>query len=180
MKLFHPIHTSYIHLFIVSFASFLPFISSLFLTFFPLVTLALFFSVFSQMLSFSFFTSLTFITPAAVVSFSKPSLTLLSPFSLFFSFSVTHHAFSISPASHIFSFVIVAPSSFVHPISTFFKFLHFTLTSPSHSPGAHPYPQFSCSHSVTHITYTVLCVSPSIASYILPCFSLHITRGKHY
>lgn len=150
-------------------ASFSPLITPPFLTFVitvcskPLSPFFLTFPVLLCLLSDAllWFLPLCLSSPRQLPSLSPRPLWLSS---FFYSLWLTP-TFSISPSSHILSFVIVAQSSFVHPASGFFKFLYFTLTSPSRSPGAHPYPQFSCSHSFTYISITILCVSHSPLPY---------------
>lgn len=127
----------------------------------------LFPSIFSQMLfSLVFFFYLS--------AFHHPgSCRLLSPSSL--SLIPT---FSISPSSHILSFVIVAQSSFVHACFKIFQIFIFHTHLSLTFPGV--YPQFSCSDSVTHISVTVLCVSPTLSPYTHTShpFSPSISLGK--
>lgn len=106
---------------------------------------------------------------------------LSSPFFFYFLWLIPTFFF-FSNLSPVLSHPLICDRSSVFICSSCFnifqKILHFTLTSPLRSPGAHPYPQFSCSHSVTHISITVLCVLPPLYAHISHRSSPSISLGK--
>lgn len=106
-------------------------------------------------------------------------LWLSSPF--FYIFSVTHPNFFFQSlprpltSPQLWSFLRLHLFILLQHLSKNFTFhTHLSLAFP----GAHPYPLFSCSHSVTHISITVLCVLPPLYTHISRPSTPSISLGK--
>lgn len=128
------------------------------------------------MLFFSAFTSLTFITSAAVVSLSEPLFdSPLGSLALLFLCPAT---FSVPPSSHIFSFASFASSSFIHPASNFFFFsflvfyTHLSLAFPRRTS---PPTALFLSRRYTLPCHCSLCPPPPLL-HILKCSALSLPQ----